>query len=82
MGIEKIKDIKTAKSYADDISKNKIREYQKKYHKDYYKKQKELNSPDKFIRAIARIRKLSTEIGTLNADRVIKVLEEIRDDTG
>ena len=66
---------------AEDIIKEKRKVYERTYHKAYYQKQKELNSPDVMIRAIARVKKLSKEIGQLNVNKVVEVLEEIRSET-
>ena len=65
---------------AEEIIKEKRKAYERTYHKAYYQKQKELNSPDVMVRAIARVRKLSKEIGQLNVDRVVAVLEEVRNE--
>lgn len=65
---------------AEDIIKEKRKAYERTYHKAYYQKQKELSSPDVMVRAIARVKKLSKEIGQLNVDRVVAVLEEVRNE--
>ena len=65
---------------AEEITKQKRRNYERDYHKAYYQKQKELNSPDVMVRAIARVKKLSKEIGQLNVNRVVEVLEEVRNE--
>ena len=66
---------------AEEITKQKRRNYERDYHRAYYQKQKELNSPDVMVRAIARVKKLHKEIGQLNVNRVVEVLEEIRKET-
>ena len=63
---------------AEEIIKQKRKAYERDYHREYYQKQKELNSPDVMVRAIARVKKLSKEIGQLNTNRVVEVLEEIK----
>ena len=65
---------------AEEITKQKRRNYERDYHKAYYQKQKELNSPDVMVRAIARVKKLHKEIGQLNVDRGVAVLEEVRNE--
>ena len=65
---------------AEEITRQKRRAYERTYHKAYYQKQKELNSPDVMVKAIARVKKLSKEIGQLNVDCVVKVLEEIKNE--
>ena len=65
---------------AEEIIKEKRKAYERTYHKEYYQKQKELNSPDVMVKAIARVKKLSKEIGQLNVDRVVAVLEEIKNE--
>ena len=65
---------------AEDIIKEKRKAYERTYHKAYYQQQKELSSPDVMVRAIARVKKLSKEIGQLNVNRVVEVLEEIRNE--
>ena len=63
---------------AEEITKQKRRNYERDYHKAWYQKQKELNSPDVMVKAIARVKKLSKEIGQLNVNKVVEILEEIK----